>query len=190
MNLDAQLALSPARVYRALVRESRRVALVPRLALTMLLLGSAVSTSAAERVTLGLVASTAVCWSFVAGIQVVIASLLIVSAPRRRSTVGRALRLFFLGHVPWSLWILTFGARAVVTSSAGGVIDLFLATALVPLVWTIVIVAAFCREVLGTSSRDAAFRTFVHQAFSWTVALLYVVVMVQAWPRLLRLVGP
>jgi len=193
VNLDPQVAWSPAATYRALVRKSpptHAAHLAGRLALVALIIGTTIAISSTGRVMLPLVARTTLCWFFVVIVQMVAAALLIGSASGRAVAFPRAMALFFLGHAPWSLWLLAFAARSAVARAGGGILDLFLLTALVPLVWTIVIMSAFCREVLGLSARAAALRTFGHQALIWTFTFIYAAVVVQAWPRFLNLLGP
>jgi predicted nucleic acid-binding protein len=187
---DLRVALTPRSAYTTLAAEHAGgpLAALGRPALVALILGTAIAVSSTHRVTLKLVASTTICWTFVVVVQLLAATVLIASARRRRVGMLRALELFFISHAPWSLWILAFAVRAALWRSGGGMTDPFLLTALVPLVWTGVIVSAFCREVLGISGRAATLRTLWHQGLIWTIAFIYVVVVVQAWPRFLNLV--
>ncbi len=67
-----------------------------------------------------------------------------------------------MGHAPWSLWIFaaTFALGSAPTWSR--VEWPIIATSLIPIVWTSIIAAAFCRIVLGDSRNAAIARTALH----------------------------
>ena len=61
---------------------------------------------------------------------------------------------------PYSLRLLV--AAAVIAAMPAAGLDGLIAVAIVPAAWTAVIVAAFCRHVLGTSKAGARWRATAH----------------------------
>jgi hypothetical protein len=188
---DLTLAIAPARTYRRLA--SRRAdcgwgAALARPAFAALLIGTALAIASTGRVTLGLVASLTLCWSFAPAWQLIAAAIVIAASPRRGVGMPRALDLFFAGHVPWSSWLL---AAAAWIAAAGRPFDpaALLLSALIPAIWTPAIVFAFCRTVLHETRRGALIRTAAHQAMIWTFAATVFALAVAALPRVLRLLG-
>jgi hypothetical protein len=149
-----------------------------------LILGAASGAAATGRVDGQVVLSGALCWSFVIGIQVAAAILLVQSAPARHVDLRRALELWFLGHAPWSLWMLTVAAVAF-TVPAIVSLELGLLSATIPSLWTAALVGAFCRHVLRSDRRRALWQTAFHQAVTWSSIIGYLAVATQIWPRIL-----
>ena len=98
---------APARVYAESIASPSlgRWGVVSRPLLTALVMGTASAFAATGHVTLGLVASGLVCWSFVPLLQ--IATAVAIMGPRlsRPVPLARRLELWFMGHAPWTLWI-------------------------------------------------------------------------------------
>jgi hypothetical protein len=140
---------------------------------------------AMRRITLGLALSAIVTWSFAVVVQVVAASALVASSRRRTVSVPAAVDLFFMGHGPWSLWLLTAAACAAWLPRPDHMDFIVVVTAVVPIAWTAVIVFAFCREVLNEPPRPAAIRTLFHQSLIWTFTGVYIAMVVALWPRIL-----
>jgi len=152
-----------------------------------IVVGTAISIYATRRATLGLAVSGVLTWSFAAAVQVLSAVALVASSKRRRVSVPAGLDLLFMGHAPWSLWLLAVAAWAVWLPRPVNMDFIVAATAAVPFSWTVVIVFAFCRCVLQDDPRQAAIRTLFHQSLIWTFAGAYIAIAVQLWPRLLGL---
>jgi hypothetical protein len=93
---------------------------------------------------------------------------LVSSAPPRSIGRARAVELMFAAHGPWSLWLVAVAVVELLTPAMTTVI----ASAIVPLAWTALLLQAFCREVLGLSPRQARSRVFAHQAFTILVVLV------------------
>jgi hypothetical protein len=93
--------------------------------------------------------------------------------------MSRALDLWFAGHVPYSLWLLLAAAAIAAMPAAG--LDGLIAVAVIPAVWTAVIVAAFCRNVLGTSRAGARWRASAHFLAMWGIALQLVALSAGGW---------
>lgn len=186
------MALAPASAYRELtLLETTGTWLVAleRPAFTALLIGTLVAMTSTGRVTLGLVSTVAVCWSFVPAVQAVAGAIVIASCPDRNVPMPRALDLLFAGHLPWSLWLLVVAAWVTSAGAPFAFLSPLALSMLVPAAWTARIVFAFCRTVLGVTARGALVRTTAHQAIVWAVALTYAVLAGGLWPRLLGVVG-
>jgi hypothetical protein len=183
---------APMAAYAALAAEGRRVsraAALCRPALVALVTGCAAAISSTGHVTLGLVATTTLAWSFVVVLQIAIA-LAVVAGPARRSIgIATALDRFFAAHGPWSLWMLSFALWTVATPAVGQPIRWAEVSALVPAAWTARLVYAFHVRGLGLEPRAALRRTIAHQALTWIAVLVFAGVAVQVWPRLLQAAG-
>ena len=183
---DLHVMAAPARAYAEAVRcpASGRWLPVRRPALVALVLGAGSAFSSTGHLTLGLLLSGFACWSFVPLLQMATAAAIMRSPSSSTLSAARRLDLWFMGHAPWSLWI--FGATLAMGIAPGWlrVEWPIIAAAVVPMVWTTIIAAAFCRVVLGDSRNAAIARTALHQAVTWTIALLYVGWAVALWPRI------
>lgn len=179
--------LSPTRAYAAYAPAHTRSGLwiaIRRPLFVALLLGVTIAMTATHTVAAPVVVSVTVCWSVAVVIQLVTA--LIVVGPSSRTTVplSRALDLFFLGHAPWSLWLLVVGGMATWTPDLVTTLTVVL-TMLVPAALTTRIVAAFSAVVLGTSRRAALRRAALHHAITWVAIILLFAAAVALWPRVL-----
>jgi hypothetical protein len=157
---------------------------VRRPLLVAVVVGASVAIAATGHVTPSLLLGVTLCWSFVVLMQVAIAVSLIARPARRTVGLPRALDLFFAGHAPWSLWMLAAAAWA--PSPLGRPFWPVLATALVPVALTPIMISAFFREVLEMDPRHAIGRTAAHQAITWTLFLILFGTAVQIVPRALE----
>src|SRR5215471_7623063 len=161
---ELRLAMAPDATYGRLVAErTEQISgwrMLRRPAVALLVMATLVPIMAVQRVTLGLVATTAIAGSFVVAIQLLIGAAFVASAPGRRVEFRRALDLWFAGHLPYSLWMLVLfaGIANYGPTSLGSVV----VWAVLPAVWTAVIVSAFCRRVLGARPSDARWRAAGH----------------------------
>jgi hypothetical protein len=179
---DVRVALAPDRYYQQLIAADEPIdvwRMLHRPLIVALVIGTAVPIMAVQRVTLGLLVSSAVSFSFVVAIQIAVGAVLVASAASRRVRMARALDLWFAGHVPYSLWLLV-AAGAIAAMPAAG-LDGLIAVAVIPSVWTAVVVAAFCRHVLGTSKAGARVRATAHFLAMWAIALQVVAVSAGGW---------
>ena len=163
---------APAIEYRRRLNESRRGRWSRTLAtpaLVALILGITTSVAGVGRVTVSLVLSGALCWSFVVILQGLTGLALIASASTRRVGFARGLELLFDGHGPWSLWLVGMGFLHTVAASP----IVMVATAIVPLAWTAVILGAYGREVLGVTAAGARLRVLMHQAMTTLLIVGY-----------------
>ncbi len=184
---EARLALAPDATYGRLLAEEAAVSwwrALRRPALVLLVIAVAVPIMAVQRVTVGLVLTAALSWSFVVAIQLLVGAVVVASAPARRIEIRRALDLWFAGSLPYSIWLL-LAAAAMGSAQHAGSMALFIATALVPSLWTTAIVAAFCRTVLRTSRAGARWRAALHFLVVWAIGLSYVAWAAGGWFQLL-----
>jgi hypothetical protein len=183
---DLHVMAAPARAYAEAVRRTPRGKwpAVRRPALVALVLGTGSAFSATGHLTLGLLLSGFACWSFVPLLQIATAAAIMRSPASRSLTFGHRMNLWFMGHAPWSLWIFVATFLMGAAPAPLRVEWPLIASAAIPIVWTSVIAAAYCRVVLGDSRHAAIVRTALHQTVTWTTAVLYVGWAVALWPRI------
>ena len=141
-----------------------------RCAAGLLVLGTVIALVSTGSATLQTVASAASYWLIVPLIQFALAFLLVITAPERRVSAARAVELMWVGHLPWTLWLL---AVAILLALHAGVTLVMAAAALIAAAWRGVVVCALCREVLGSSPRSAVIRASLHQAAALAIIFLY-----------------
>jgi hypothetical protein len=180
--------VSPTAAYRDLVARDRAGGvwrMLERPLLIVLLIGTMVPIMAVQRATLGLVAASALAWSFVVVIQMATGAALIASSRSRTVSMPRALELWFAGHVPYSVWLAVM--TAVMATLSAGAIDMLVVSALVPAIWTSAIVSAFCRTVLNTSAGGARWRATTQFVLMWALSLQLVALTAGGW---FQVIGP
>jgi hypothetical protein len=187
---EVRVMLDPLSAYRRLAAAppppSLRV-LVRRPALAALVIGGAVALTSTGGATARALVTTTISWSFVPVVQLCVAAVLIALTRRPGLRLISALDLFFVGQGPWLLWMLGVAAAALVAFRLGGhaipSLRYVLVFALIPLVWTWIILTAFGQAVLGLGRGRALGWAFLYQAAIWGIAYLYVAWMTfQAWP--------
>jgi hypothetical protein len=184
------LAIDPSAGYVRLAREDT-VSWLTALggpALSALVIGAAVAMIGTDGVTLPLVASTTLMWSIAPAVQLGAAAVLVISVSARTVSVARGVDLLFMGHAPWSLWLLGVAAMTLLSGASAKSVPM-LVSAVLPAALTARVILAFCRVVLQLDRRSALRRTIAHQAFIWIVVLFYVSVTMQLWPRLVAFAG-
>jgi hypothetical protein len=181
ISTELRLALNPTGTYERLLLGDpvRGWHTLLRPAMVLLVIAVMVPIAAVQRVTAGLVATAALSWSFVIVIQAIVAAALIISARRRRVRIPTAFDLWFAGHLPYSLWVLV--ALASMTTSYSASIELVIASAVVPAIWTMGLVSAFCRTVLLTTPAGARWRTAAHFVAIWGLTLSYIAWVAGGW---------
>lgn len=183
---DVAVALAPARAYARLVEGPRATTwrhALGRPVLVLLVIGVSTAIMATGRLTLSLVASTMLLWSFAIVIQVIAALALVASSRRRAVGASRAFDLFFAGHLPWTIWILVVTAWHAAELPYG--FELLVCGAVAAIWRTAQIVHAFALTVLGTAGSGARARTAAHQAAIVLVILSFVAATSGGWWRLL-----
>jgi hypothetical protein len=146
--------------------------------MVLLVIAVTVPIAAVQRVTIGLVATAALSWSFAIVVQALAAAAVIASAPHRRVRFFTALDLWFAAHVPYSLWtLIALTCMATLPVS----VELIIASAIVPAIWTMVVVSAFCRTVLLTTPGGARWRTAAHFVAIWGFTFSYIAWVAGGW---------
>ena len=167
-----RIAVAPRETYTALVSDpAASNQLFTRVALILLVFATIASTILTDRITIPLLATAALTWSFVLVLQSIIGTLVILSATRRRIGVVRALDLWFASHLPYSLWLLLI-------ASWFGLAETFppfalVLSVIVPAVWTSLIARTYCRVVLEVSVRGAQWRVVLQQSMAWLCVMAY-----------------
>jgi hypothetical protein len=166
---------------------NQRVLIAGRMALIALVIGVSFAVAATERIAISLVVSGTLTWSFVPVLQL-LTGLMLVGRPRSLS-VRESLERYFETHWPWTLWILAAAALLLVVPSTRAY-GLWLAvTAAVPVIWTVRLLIAYCRDVLGLQVAQARRRVAFHQIVTYSLAFVYIDAAVALWPRIVGLLA-
>lgn len=183
---ELQVLISPSRAYAKYARDGGAAGIwigIRRPLLVVLIQGVAIAMTASHTVAAPLVASASVYWSSAVVVQVAAASMLILAADRRDLPFSHALDLLFLGHAPWSLWLLVSAAALTWGTDVAGLHWVMVGSMIVPACLTARIVHGFATTVLGVERRRARRLTAAHQAFVWAILLGYLGMGIQAVPR-------
>lgn len=189
--LDLRVALAPLDTYRELTAEPAHTSwlhALERPALVAMIVGTSITLSSAGRVPLGLVLMGILCWAFVPVLQLLVGAIVSGIAGSRRVSLARSIELLFMAQLPWSLWVLVMTGLPAFTymplPQSAQVVSL-----LIPGVWTSMIVLAFCRAVLGCTTRGARWLTALHQTMIWVLFFGYAFLVSGLWARTLALAG-
>ena len=180
----ARVALAPGATYGALAASRAHASWIQALAgplITAVVLGTTLSVAATHVASLRAVIGVALFWSFVPAVQLFSAWTICRRPPRANVTLPRAIELLFLAHLPYSLWLVGFAAGSFAVPPGPALVNGLLASAVVPVVWTPLLIAAFGRAVLGCTPREARRRTIAHQAITWGVILALAILAYQPW---------
>jgi hypothetical protein len=155
--------------------------------LSALLLGVVFAVVDSNRPSLRLVAGCAVAWSFVPALQIASVVATWLAFGRGRPGLRRAIHLHFLGHLPWSVWLLLVAAVASATSPPheARLWKLIFATAAVPFLWSRALGWQFFRRVFGLGGRGALLATLLHLVVVVGPVAIFFLVTGQLVPRLL-----
>src|SRR5687767_5537725 len=110
---DLRVMLAPMASYRRLVEQppvAGARTLLRRPALVALVVGTLVTLGNAGQLLPTLLVGSVLSWSWVPALQLLIAAPLIALARRRRVPLSAAVDLFFMNHLPWSLWLMGLAA--------------------------------------------------------------------------------
>ena len=148
---------------------------------TALILGTATAVMATGRITISLVLSGMLVWSFVPAFQVVTGLFLV-----RGSRLPRAVALarYFAPGWYWWVWFLVVAAIVLVVPGAGGFLDYFLCTIPIPAALTVRALVALRRELHGDNAFTALRNVAVHQAATYLALAVYIGWTVALWARL------
>lgn len=179
---------APERTYRELLREPAGGGLaiaLRRPAFVALVIGTGLSIGATGLLPARLLLSTIACWIFAPIVQTIAAAALVASSRQRAVGMARAIDLLFVGHGPWSLWLLVLAAGAA-WGSGELVARATLVSAVAPILWTSWILRAFCKVVLNDSRRGILVRLALHQGIVWSFTAAYIIAAI-SWARLIPL---
>ena len=181
LSLEARVMAGPARAFREIASEpggSGPWIALRRPLFLALVLGCVVSLATSGVLTLRLVGPATLYWAFVPLVEVL--ALAAVTWRRRGGLFSpRLVDVFFVGHGPWTLYLLALAAmvvflppqRAWEMLTTWGVAGLALVVA-----WSVYIDFCFFRH-LCRASRGAASRTLVlHRLLTWLVVIAIVAV--------------
>lgn len=146
--------------------------LVGQMVLVALVIGTSVAAAATERVTLSLVLTSTLAWSFVPVVQLLTGLGLTAGAATGRRLY--ALERYFETHPAWSLWILAVHAVFLLWPAARGLTLLLVPTGILPAVLTVRALRRVCSEALGMPAAAARRAVAVHQAITWMIVGAYV----------------
>jgi hypothetical protein len=184
---DFLLLIAPDRTYGRLLETSATrdwISVLGRCLLVALIIGAAIAIATTKRITIGLLLSLTLCWSFAVVLQFVAAAALGASSKQRNVSLAAAVDLIFLGHAPWSLWLIAMAMWSAFSPTGAHFTDGMMLTALIALGWRSAILFAFCRRVLQASRAGALLRTALHQVVILFFIFLYGAWAVDLWSRL------
>jgi hypothetical protein len=182
-----RVSTHPARAYADLSRGPAGGRFLEFPVLTALLLGVVFAVADSNRPSAWLVAGCAVAWSFVPALQIASVAGTWLAFARGGLGLRRAIHLHFLGHLPWSLWLLIVAAVASATPPPheARLWKLTFATAAVPFLWSRAIGWHFFRRVYGLGGRGALLATLLHLLLVLGPIAVFFLVTGQLGPRLL-----
>jgi hypothetical protein len=186
---DARVMVRPFRTYAELATArdeeadaATRSRLALRIGLILLTLAGFVSLSAAGRLVAFHVASSMVAWSFVPLAQAAAFALTLRLVARDRRVLP-ALELYFTGHAPWLVFLLSLAGVCLFAPDVYAVMSALLAKGVLPalmlvtIVWSAVITFACLRAGVGLPRGRAAGATalfyglFSSAILGWYLAL-------------------
>jgi hypothetical protein len=171
------LLVSPRRAYSTLRTQPQQYdgPYVLRYPLLIsLVLGTSVALAATASVDIPLVLSAALSWSVAPIVQMVGATLLVLSVRDRPVTVTRGIDLMLKGHVPWSLWLLAMGACLALGAGRDTFWPLAGVALIAVMIWRAFLVYCFLHDGLGCTRLASASRTALHQLAMWTVLVAFI----------------
>jgi hypothetical protein len=191
---DIWVMLHPGAAYANLARlpGSGGWILFRRPILVALVFGCVISLMTSGRLTLRLALPAAIVWSFVPLLEM--ASLAAVWHIKRPPiSLPRAIDLFFMGHAPWSLWLVGFAAiRAFVPTvqvfAWMGAKWIWFASAFLAMAWSGYIDFHFFRTVLDRTAARAARDLVLQRLICW-IGFLLIFLAPGAWSTLAPWLG-
>ena len=155
------------------------------MALTALVIGTAAAVLGTGRVTVPLVLSTTVMWSWVPVVQLLTGWWMVAGRGSRR---GEALSEYFATSRYWSVWLLGFTLCVLLAPRPFELLLWALATAVVPAALTARALVTLRQQYFSDSRSSAWRRVAIHQGITHGVIVLYFAWAVALWPRLIAMV--
>lgn len=187
LSSEVHVMLAPARAYAMYATRAGRGGLwiaIRRPLFVSLIQGVAISMVATHTVSAPVLVVVTLCWTIATAVQIVASLIAIGSMSHPHIGTARAIDLWFMGHAPWSLWLLAWAAILTWGWVASGMPWIAVLTMAVPAAITYRIVVAFGEQVLRADRRDAVRRAVLHQVLIWTILILFFSAAVQLWPRI------
>lgn len=113
---ELRIMLRPVSTYRQLAKAADHSGvwvLIRRPLFVALVIGAFVSITVSGHLTISLLFDGMVVWSFLPILQAILMSSIVVTFGRRRLPTSKALDLFFMGHGPGLMWLLTIAATCL-----------------------------------------------------------------------------
>jgi hypothetical protein len=154
-----------------------------------MILGAGVSLLVASRLSVELLISLTLCWSFVPLAE--IAGLLIVSTRSHHIPLSQRVDLFCLSHAPWLIWIAIIGALGAflpLLSIFKSLKAWTLMSGAVALIWSLWIDFYYFRVIEETNVREAIGKLIVQRIVSWSL-IIAVFSYGSFWPSMLEVFG-
>ena len=195
---ELRVLLRPVSAYRELALEAggeETWLLFRRPLIHALLLGGFLSLVTTGRVVLPLALSTTVCWAFVPALQVAVVTAVSTLHRARPYPVSRLVDLYFVGNLPWSLWLLALSGTVVLLPSETHGLplpspgSLFPASLLAAALLSQVLTFGFFRGALGLTIPRSLAGLALHDALLWGSIALFFLLSDQLWPRLFGKIG-
>lgn len=188
--LEIEILIRPGFVYRQLgahpPSQSGRWLYVRRPLIIALILGAGISLLVASRLSIELLISTTLCWSFVPLAE--IAGLLVVSRRTHQVSLAQRVDLFLLSHTPWLIWIAILGALGAflpLLSVFKSLESWTLMSGAVALVWSLWIDYHYFREVERAANGAAIGKLIVQRLVSWSL-IVAIFSYGSFWPSMLE----
>ena len=153
---------------------------------TSLVLGTATAVAATGRVTVSLVLSGMLVWSFVPVFQA-LTGLLFVHSSRFPRAV--ALRRYFAPGWYWWIWYLSVAVIVLLAPDVWRFLDYLLCTLAVPALLTARALFALRRELHGESGVTAVRHVAIHQGVTYLALAAYIGWTVGLWARVSPMVS-
>jgi len=173
---EVRAMMHPDRVYSdaAQATTGEKWLLLRRPLLLALFLGCTISLLTSGRLTLRLVVSGAITWSFVPLLEM--ASLALVFGRRRIRPFPQTVDLFFLGQGPWLCWLIAFGAFWAIDTAIGESLFwvwFWIGSAAAAGLWSAYLDLWFFRRVLRRTPARAVCELLMQRAIAWGVGVVY-----------------
>lgn len=153
--------------------------------LSALVVGTVTAVLGTGRITLSLLISTTLIWSWIPIVQVMTGLLFIRGARMARRA---ALARYFQTGRYWSAWTLSFALVLLLVPNPFAFLTYLILTAVFPAVLTAHALVAAAMDICGDSPDRARRRMLLHQGVTYAILVSYFGWAVALWPRIAALV--
>ena len=165
------------------------MAVIGYMLLTAVVMGAAAAVLGTGRVTVPLILSTTLVWSWLPVVQL-LTGMVVVGTPldftRGKSPRNGALTRYFATGRYWSGWILCIAVILLLLPDPRlwVWVDYLLLTFLIPATLTARALTRLRRELFGDAPSAARRRVLLHQVITFSIIVLYISWAVAMWARL------